>query len=66
MNKTKEEITTETSLSIDHLKSNELIEETLNDLEYASNCLDNLCIISQFCKISSLNEYIIFMEKHLN
>ena len=43
-----------------------LVEEPLNDLEHTSNCLDNLCIISQFCKISSLEEYVNFMEEYLN
>ena len=42
-----------------------VIEESSNDLEYRSNCLDNLCIISQFCKISSLEEYVIFIEQYL-
>ncbi len=37
-----------------------------NDLNNVSNCLDNLCIISQFCTITSLDQYVDFMIEHLN
>ena len=37
-----------------------------NDLDYVSNCLDNLYIMSQFCSTSSLNEYVLFMKNYLD
>tara|TARA_B100001121_G_scaffold292694_1_gene294555 strand:- start:996 stop:1250 length:255 start_codon:yes stop_codon:yes gene_type:complete len=35
-----------------------------NDLDYVSKCLDNLCIMSQFCSLTSLDEYVLFMRDH--
>ncbi len=37
-----------------------------NDLNNVSNYLDNLCIISQFSTITSLDEYVNFMTLHFN
>ena len=37
-----------------------------DDLEQTSSCLDNLCIISHFCTLSSLDEYVSFLRDHLN
>ena len=37
-----------------------------DDLERVSTCLDNLCIISHFCTLSSLDEYVSFLRDHLD
>ena len=36
------------------------------DLDHVSNCLDNLCIISHFCTLSNLDEYVSFLRDHLD
>ena len=37
-----------------------------DDLDRASICLDNLCIISHFCTLSSLDDYVSFLRDHLD
>lgn len=49
---------------IEHPFENDIYQS--NDLNNVSNCLDNLCIISQFCTITSLDQYVDFMFEHLN
>lgn len=33
-----------------------------DDLDYVSNYLDNLCIISHFCTLSNLDDYVSFLS----
>tara|TARA_B110000114_G_C15030070_1_gene372539 strand:+ start:917 stop:1138 length:222 start_codon:yes stop_codon:yes gene_type:complete len=46
----------------------DLIEsnEDLNGLNKMCNFLDNLCIMTHFCTISNLDEYVDFMRSHLD
>lgn len=49
-------------------KTDDSIEtnEELNSLDKMCNYLDKLCIISHFCTISNLDEYVDFMRNHLD
>tara|TARA_B100000674_G_C37273254_1_gene659895 strand:+ start:213 stop:428 length:216 start_codon:yes stop_codon:yes gene_type:complete len=38
----------------------------LKNLEEISSCLDNLCIMSHFCTLTNLDDYIVFMRNHLD
>ena len=37
-----------------------------DDLDRVSTCLDNLCIISHFCTLTSLDDYVSFLRDHLD
>ena len=37
-----------------------------SDLDRVSSCLDNLCIISHFCTLTSLDDYVSFLRDHLD
>jgi|TARA_Y100000389_G_C17231982_1_gene398637 hypothetical protein len=49
-------------------EKDDLIEtnEELNSLDKMCNYFDNLCVMSHFCTISNLDEYVDFMRTHLD
>jgi hypothetical protein len=49
-----------------HYNSQETTIYDTDDLDRASTCLDNLCIISHFCTLSSLDDYVSFLRDHLD
>ena len=49
-----------------HYNSPETTIYNSNDLDHVSTCLDNLCIISHFCTLTSLDDYVSFLRVHLD
>ena len=49
-----------------HYNPSETTIYDTDDLDRASICLDNLCIISHFCTLSSLDDYVSFLRDHLD
>ena len=52
--------------NIDLNQSSDSTQNNQNsDLNQYSDYLDNLCLYSQLCTITSMNQYVEFFEEHL-